>query len=206
MASTSFGDYEKVKVNALPLRATHAKPESGWWRQLQQPVLSQELGPVTHCEYEPLPDGSGIGGKRDLLVTCATRLLLYDYYTQRVKKQFTRFASTAYSGTFRRDGRMVGAGSDTGVVQLFAVDQSRDILRQLRHSQKGKPVQSCQFMGGGDNTHFVTCGDDALVKYWDITLGDLIATFTAHSDYCRSSSCSASDANVFLTGGYDHRL
>ncbi|QDZ25851.1 U3 small nucleolar RNA-associated protein Utp15 [Chloropicon primus] len=219
MAATSLGDYEKVKVNALPSRSSTLSPETKWWRKLQQPQLIQQHGVVSHCEYQPIPfedddDGSGAshgGGhgvftsKRDLLVTCATRLLLYDYYTQRLKKQFTRFSSTAYGGTFRRDGRMVAAGSDTGVVQLFSVDKSRDVLRQLHHSQNGKPVQSVRFMGGGNNTHLVTGGDDALVKYWDITLGDQVATFGGHSDYCRSVSTSRGDPNIFLTGGYDHR-
>ena len=51
----------------------------------------------------------------------------------------------------------------------------------------------------------MTCGDDALVKYWDVTLGEHLATMSGHSDYCRSACSSATDPNVFLTGGYDHR-
>ena len=124
-----FGDYRKVSVNAVPSRALSFTPETKWWRELQQPVLTPHLGPVTHCEYEPSSSSSSSGGgggeARSLLVTSATRLLLYDFYTHRVKKQFTRFASTAYSGTFRKDGKMVAAGSDSGLVQLFSADQSR---------------------------------------------------------------------------------
>ena len=140
MASSTFGDYEKVRVNPLPSRPSQTRPEARWWRELEQPHLSHELGPVTSCEYQPGGAASAMA-KRDLLVTCSTRLLLVDFYTQRVKKQFTRFSSTAYSGTFRGDGRVVAAGSDTGVVQLFSADQSRDVLRQMHHSRNGKPVQ-----------------------------------------------------------------
>lgn len=204
MASSTFGDYEKVRVNPLPSRPSQTRPEARWWRELEQPHLSHELGPVTSCEYQPGGAASAMA-KRDLLVTCSTRLLLVDFYTQRVKKQFTRFSSTAYSGTFRGDGRVVAAGSDTGVVQLFSADQSRDVLRQMHHSRNGKPVQCVRFAGGGDNTHLYSAGDDAIVRHWDITLGEETSSYAGHTDYCRAVSCSRSDPNVFLTGGYDHR-
>ncbi len=212
LAPQGLGDYEKVRVNRLPKRPNEVTPESKWWRQLQQPKIVQQLGAVTHCEYQPSTSSSsaaayGAVGSQNVLVTSATRLLLYDFYTQRLRKQFTRFASTAYSGTFRADGKMVAAGSDTGVVQLFSVDQSRDVLRQLQHSPNGKPVRCVRFLKSS-NTNLVSCGDDALVKYWDISVGEHLSTFSGHTDYVRSLTCgerSSQHGDCFLTGGYDHK-
>ena len=62
-----------------------------------------------------------------------------------------------------------------------------------------------RFAGGGDNTHLLSAGDDAIVRHWDITLGEEASSYAGHTDYCRAVSCSRSDPNVFLTGGYDHR-
>ena len=70
------------------------------------------------------------------------------------------------------------------------------------HSANGKSIRCVRFTKG-TNTNLVSCGDDALVKYWDISLGEHLSTFAGHSDYVRSVSCGSGD--LLLTGGYDHK-
>ena len=55
--------------------------------------------------------------------------------TGKVVKTITRFKDTARGGEFRKDGKLVVAGGDDGVVQVFDVN-SRAILRTMKeHNQ-----------------------------------------------------------------------
>lgn len=68
-------------------------------------------------------------------MTSSTRVLIYAPKTGKVVKTITRFKDTARSGEFRKDGKLVVAGGDDGVVQVFDVN-SRAILRTMKeHNQ-----------------------------------------------------------------------
>lgn len=207
-------DYDKLRVNRLPSRGgagaggpggvggVGRSPESKWWRKLGDPVLLQEIGPATRVEYRGC-------APHDVLVTSSTRVLMYDAFTRRLKRQFTRFPATAYSGVFRSDGKMIAAGGDSGHVQLFDAG-SRDLLRQLRGHRA--PVRAVRFaplgasQGEGDPTspHVISGGDDATIRYWDIALGEAVATLVGHTDYVRCLAASHAQPQVWLSGSYDH--
>lgn len=55
-------------------------------------------------------------------------MLIYAPKTGKVVKTISRFKATARSAEFRKDGKLVVAGSDDGTVQVFDVG-SRAILR-----------------------------------------------------------------------------
>lgn len=62
-------------------------------------------------------------------------MLIYAPKTGKVAKTITRFKDTARGGEFRKDGKLVVAGGDDGVVQVFDVN-SRAILRTMKeHNQ-----------------------------------------------------------------------
>lgn len=68
-------------------------------------------------------------------MTSSTRVLIYAPKTGKVVKTITRFKDAARSGEFRKDGKLVVAGGDDGVVQVFDVN-SRAILRTMKeHNQ-----------------------------------------------------------------------
>ena len=62
-------------------------------------------------------------------------MLIYAPKTGKVVKTISRFKDTARSGEFRKDGKLVVAGSDEGLVQVFDVS-SRAVLRTMKgHNQ-----------------------------------------------------------------------
>lgn len=53
-------------------------------------------------------------------VTAATKIQIYAPRTQKVTKTISRFKDVARSGNIRSDGKLVIAGDDTGLVQVFS--------------------------------------------------------------------------------------
>lgn len=53
---------------------------------------------------------------------------IYDPITKVVSKNISKFVEAAYGGCFRRDGRLLVAGSEEAAVKLFDV-QSKNVLR-----------------------------------------------------------------------------
>ena len=56
---------------------------------------------------------------------------MYSMRTDKVVKTVSRFRDVARSGNIRADGRLMVAGDDSGLVQVFDVN-SRAILRTLK--------------------------------------------------------------------------
>ena len=48
-------------------------------------------------------------------------MLIYDALTRKLRGQLTRFKDKAYSGSFRADGKLLVAGSETGHVQVSSL-------------------------------------------------------------------------------------
>ncbi|EKM80085.1 hypothetical protein AGABI1DRAFT_106361, partial [Agaricus bisporus var. burnettii JB137-S8] len=111
----------------------------------------------------------------------------------------SRFKDVARSGNIRPDGKLVVAGDDSGLVQIFDIN-SRAILRTLdSHKQ---PVHVSKFSALSP-TQILTCSDDTTAKVWDIPSQASICTFFDHNDYVRTGQFSTSCPNVVLTGSYD---
>jgi U3 small nucleolar RNA-associated protein 15 len=62
-------------------------------------------------------------------------LLVYAPRTGKVIKTITRFKDTARGAEIRKDGKLIVAGGDEGIVQVFDIN-SRAILRTMKgHEQ-----------------------------------------------------------------------
>lgn len=186
-------DYKPVVVqrHARPAPTKH-NAESRHWRQFKYPVFIKEYAPVTSVHFSPTKP-------HRYAVTAATRVQIYAPRTQKVTKTISRFKDVARSGHIRGDGKLVVAGDDTGLIQVFDIN-SRAILRTLdSHKQ---PVHVTKF-SPADHTQILSCSDDTTVKLWDVPSQSEIITFTDHTDYVRSGQVAPSNPNLILTGSYD---
>lgn len=113
-------DYKPVVVqrHARPATTKHST-ESRHWRQFKHPVFVKEYAPVTSIHFSP-------SKPHRYAVTAATRVQIYAPRTQKVTKTISRFKDVARSGTIRPDGKLVVAGDDTGLIQVYSYKLSND--------------------------------------------------------------------------------
>ncbi|KAG8889802.1 hypothetical protein FRB99_003943, partial [Tulasnella sp. 403] len=112
------------------------------------------------------------------------------------------FGDVARSGNVRADGKLLVAGDDSGLIQVFDIN-TRAVLRTMKdHNQ---PVHVTRF-SPLDTTQLLSCSDDTTVKLWDIPSQRPTVTFHSHTDYVRSGVFSSSNPSLILTGGYDGSL
>ena len=127
---------------------------------------------------------------------------MYDPITDAVQRTFSRFQDDCYSGKFRSDGKLFIASDKTGQIKILDV-YTKSILRILKGHTSG--VRSCCW--SQDNVHMFSGSDDASVKYWDLGTGSLLwENKTFHNDYIRSVDSSPINANLFISGSYDHTI
>jgi U3 small nucleolar RNA-associated protein 15 len=127
------------------------------------------------------------------------QVLVYDGRTHALKKTVARFPDTAYCGTLRADGKLLAAGCETGLVQVFDL-ATRSVLR--RFTTHARPTRAVRFTP--DKTHVLSGSDDATVRLWDLATGEQALRLDGHADYVRCAAC-ASDT-LFATGSYDHTV
>ncbi|GLB33858.1 putative WD40 repeat-like protein [Lyophyllum shimeji] len=186
-------DYQPVVVKTHPRPSSFKHgAESRYWRQFKHPVFVKEYAPITSVHFSP-------SKPHRYAVTAATRVQIYAPRTQKITRTISRFKDVARSGNIRQDGKLVVAGDDSGLVQVFDVN-SRAILRTLdSHKQ---PVHVAKFSTLSP-TQILSCSDDTTAKIWDVPSQSTISTFTSHTDYVRSGQISTSNPHLALTGSYD---
>lgn len=113
---------------APPRQQSTTNPHSRHFHSFRHPLFIKHPAAITHIHFCPTKP-------HRYAVTSSTRVLIYAPKTGKVVKTITRFKDTARSGEFRKDGKLVVAGGDDGVVQVFDVN-SRAILRTMKeHNQ-----------------------------------------------------------------------
>ncbi|KAJ9075636.1 U3 small nucleolar RNA-associated protein 15 [Entomophthora muscae] len=166
-------------------------PEAAFWKSFVNPVIISETSSVSSIHFSPV-------SPYDFAVTASARVQIYNSRTQSVSKTISRFTDTAYSASFRSDGKLLVAGDNSGVIQIFDVN-SRAILRTMKEHRG--PVQVTKFHT--DNTKILSGSDDKLVKVWDIPSQASIQTFVGHTDYVRAGSVFSDNPNLYVSGSYD---
>jgi U3 small nucleolar RNA-associated protein 15 len=124
---------------------------------------------------------------------------LYSSVTNRLKRSISRFKDVAYSASFRHDGSLLVAGSETKEIQVFDMS-SRAILRTFRGHDRA--VRRTQFSPDGLNV--LSGSDDGTVKLWDLSAEAEILTLEGHTDYVRATDVCESASHIHLSGSYDH--
>lgn len=192
MTASQPGQYRKVEIRRFPARALRETAEGRYWRAFQPPLTAPQAGAVTHLDVCPT-------APYHFAATASTRVLVYDGTTTKVHKQFSRFKDVAYAGCFRSDGKVMAAGGESKIVQVFDVAH-KTLLRQL--TGHAAAVRAMQF--SSDKVHVVSGSDDGTVRSWDVAVGEEVNRLVGHTDYVRAIAASPQGPEIFASGGYDH--
>lgn len=190
-----MSEFKKLKLKQFPQIQDRETSEARYWKSYKSHKTEKLYGTPYCVNFDPTGSGS-------YLVTASTKISLYDGNTDKVQKSFSRFQDDAFSGKFRKDGKLLVCGDKTGYVKVFDVG-SKALLRQAkRHSA---PVRSTVW--ASDGLHMISGSDDKSVKVWDLGGEEVIwENSDVHSDYIRTVDASPIEPNVFLSGSYDHSL
>ncbi|XP_044131986.1 U3 small nucleolar RNA-associated protein 15 homolog [Bufo gargarizans] len=189
-----MSSYKPVAVPSYPKLGEKITQDTLYWRRYKTPVQIKEFGAVTKIDFSPVQPCN-------YAVTASTRIHIYGRYSQEPIKTFSRFKDTAYCGTYRGDGKLLAAGCENSVVQLFDINGKAALRQFIGHS---KAVHFVDFTA--DNFRIVSGSDDYASKIWDIPNGIEISTYKEHTDYVRCGCASKLNDDLFVTGSYDHTV
>jgi WD40 repeat protein len=102
--------------------------------------------------------------------------------------------------TFSPDGTMIASASQDGTIRLWRVAVGKlapEIQVLTGHSGR---VWAIAF--SPDSKTLISGGEDPLVRLWDLSNGDCLASWEAHSDWVRSVDFSP-DSRSIVTGSHD---
>lgn len=179
---------QPVRNPVLPAGVT---PEQRYWRGYKQSKIIQPNNSVNHIHFNPT-------NPHDFAVTTASSVSIFSSRTLERTKNINRFDDVAYSGEFRADGKLLIAGDGSGKVRVFDV-KSRNILLTLQPTKN--PTHVTKFHPTS-LTSFLSASDDRIVRLWDLTSPDPVATFEGHKGYVRTASFIPS-SSLISTGCYD---
>ncbi|KFP02742.1 U3 small nucleolar RNA-associated protein 15, partial [Calypte anna] len=159
------------------------------------PVQIKEFGAINKIDFSPV-------APYNYAVTASSRIHIYGRYSQEPIKTFSRFRDAAYCATYRDDGNLLVAGSEEGSIRLFDISGKAPLRQFDGHTKKA--VHVAGFLS--DKYRIFSGGDDYSSNLWDIPKGTEIISFSEHTDYVRCGCASKVNADVFITGSYDHTV
>lgn len=187
--------YQPVRSKRFAPSRKPFSVESRYWKSFSSKDILQQIAGVSCVQFCPEPP-------HDFAVTSSTRVTVYDGETSKVKKTISRFSDMAYSGVFRPDGRLLVAGGEMGLIQVFDIN-SRLILRQLKgHTRAVHWVRYSPL----DKLHVLSGSDDNTVRWWDVEAQVELLKMEGHTDYVRCGSVNPSSSDLWATGAYDHMV
>ncbi|NWY56358.1 UTP15 protein, partial [Chionis minor] len=186
--------YKPVVVQAAPKLGEKITQDTLYWRGYKTPVQIKEFGAVNKIHFSPV-------SPYNYAVTASSRIHIYGRYSQEPIKTFSRFRDAAYCATYRDDGNLLVAGSEEGSIRLFDLS-GRAPLRQFDGHTKA--VHVVGFLS--DKYRIFSGGDDYSSNLWDIPSATEIVSYSEHTDYVRCGCASKVNADVFITGSYDHTV
>jgi U3 small nucleolar RNA-associated protein 15 len=106
-----MADYAPVIIRQSARPSKQRSSESRYWRQFKYPAVIKDSAPVTSIHFSP-------AAPHRYAVTSGTRVQILAPRTHKVTKNISRFKDTARGGNIRKDGKLVVAGDDTGLIQV----------------------------------------------------------------------------------------
>ncbi|XP_003216306.1 U3 small nucleolar RNA-associated protein 15 homolog [Anolis carolinensis] len=189
-----MASYKPVVVPSFPKLGEKITKDTLYWKHYKAPIQIKEFGAVNKIDFSPIPP-------YNYAVTASSRIHIYGRYSQEPIKTFSRFKDVAYCATYRDDGKLLAAGSEEGIVRLFDIS-GRAALRQFDGHTKA--VHVVDFLS--DKYRIVSGADDYTAKVWDISSSSEIISYNEHTDYVRCACTSKLNADLFVTGSYDHTV
>ncbi|CAN9292933.1 unnamed protein product [Alternaria sp. RS040] len=192
----------------LPKGPSTPTSEQKYWNSFASELRldpSQHSSPVTHISIPPSQPANALSAAQDLFaVTTGSRVQIFSSKSRKVVKTISRFGvdDIAHSGNIRRDGRILVAGGDTGVIQAFDV-KSRAILKTWKEHKQ--PVWVTQW-NPTDLTGLMSCSDDRTVRLWDLPSEKSVMKFDGHQDYVRSGTFMPAQSGLLVSGSYDQTV
>ncbi|CAI9636549.1 u3 small nucleolar rna-associated protein 15-like [Alternaria burnsii] len=192
----------------LPKGPSTLTSEQNYWNSFASELRldpSQHSSPVTHISIPPSQPANALSAAQDLFaVTTGSRVQIFSSKSRKVVKTISRFGvdDIAHSGNIRRDGRILVAGGDTGVIQAFDV-KSRAILKTWKEHKQ--PVWVTQW-NPTDLTGLMSCSDDRTVRLWDLPSEKSVMKFDGHQDYVRSGTFMPAQSGLLVSGSYDQTV
>jgi U3 small nucleolar RNA-associated protein 15 len=191
----------------LPATSATLTPDQRYWAAFssQQLIPTPNSAPVTFISTNSLSLPTGRTSLTPptpyIVATSGPRLQLFSPQTLKLVRTIARTSSSLHGASVRPDGRIVVAGSDSGVIQAFDTN-SRAILKTW--DQHKQPVWVTQWHPR-DATSLMSCSDDTTVRLWDLPSDGFVWTGWGHTDYVRTGSF-LGDAHLLVTGGYDSSI
>ncbi|KJX96051.1 small nucleolar ribonucleoprotein complex subunit Utp15 [Zymoseptoria brevis] len=195
------------RVRAAPGPAPQTADQT-YWKTFKNQLLLPSPHNVAVTSIL-IPDHNPNGAQADTFaVTSGSRVQIYNTKTRKLVKTISRFGvdDTAHSGALRRDGRILLAGGDSGIIQAFDTG-SRAILKQWRGESAHKlPVHVVRW-SPSVLTDLMSCSDDRTVRVWDLTEDAAKWTGIGHEDYVRSGGyLPGQGGNMVVSGSYDQTV
>lgn len=184
----------KPKLKSKP-KSSSKTPESKYWSSFKTHPIPDLISSITSLTFSP-------AAPHDFAATYSASLSLFSSQTLSSKSKIFSFSDIAYSASFRSDGLLLAASSQSGLIKVFDV-KTRSALRTLRGHTR--PVRLAKYPVA-DKLHLFSGGDDALVKYWDVVAETQLVEFRGHKDYVRCGDGSPASSDMFITGSYDHTV
>uniref|UniRef100_T1E5L8 U3 small nucleolar RNA-associated protein 15 homolog n=1 Tax=Crotalus horridus TaxID=35024 RepID=T1E5L8_CROHD len=189
-----MANYKPVIVQAFPKLGEKITKDTLYWKNYKTPIQIKEFGAVNKIDFSPVPP-------YNYAVTASSRIHIYGRYSQEPIKTFSRFKDVAYCATYREDGQLLVAGSEEGSVRIFDIG-GRAPLRQFEGHTKA--VRVVGFLS--DKYRIMSGADDYTSRVWDVSTSSEIACYKEHTDYVRCGCTSKLNADLFVTGSYDHTV
>lgn len=200
--SAPVNPLQPVKFASGPSPIT---PEQKYWRSFRSPltITSPSNHPITHIS-SPLPPSNTLSHPSDhFAVTTGPRVEIFSIRSRRLVKTISRFDDLAHGADIRRDGRIMVAGDETGVIQVFDIN-SRAILKTWKEHKQ--PVWCTKF-SPSESTALMSASDDRTVRLWDLPTQESTCTFVGHQDYIRSAAFMPGQASsLVVSGSYDQTV
>ena len=196
---------QPIKLPTGPDSISH---EQRYWDSFASQLQldpSQHSSPVTHISFPAPPPSKLTVSAQDLFaVTTGSRVQIFNSKTRKPVKTINRFQvdDIAHSGTVRRDGRIVLAGGESGLIQAFDLN-SRAILKQWREHKQ--PVWRTEWHPS-QLTELMSCSDDRTVRLWDLPSDKSTLTFNGHQDYVRCGTFMPAQSGLLVSGSYDQTV
>lgn len=188
-------EFPKLKLRQYAKVQDRETSEAKYWKSFSN-TKEDLLQSSPNCiHFNPVDSSTYI-------VTGSTKVSLYDTLTDKVVRAYSRFNDDAFSGKFRKDGKLIVAGDKSANVKVFDV-QSKALLREMKNHNAAVRCTTW----AADGLHIFSGSDDKRALCWDLATEQVLWSSKAHhTDYVRALDASPVSADVFVSGGYDHTV